>query len=138
MPDATDISVNSRLLGLKDVQVHVEDYGGEGRPVVLIHGRHEVMVTQELNRQQQTHGQHRYQVGRPLTAANLCRQIQQGNTDKHAGVARNSQQIEWHKFVRMLRKMPERHIQQGNQPSHLQQYSISISSDMQRHRLRVF
>jgi non-heme chloroperoxidase len=34
----SDITVNSRLLGLKDVNVHVEDTGGEGRPVVLIHG----------------------------------------------------------------------------------------------------
>ena len=34
----TEISVNKRLLGLKDVNVHVEDTGGEGRPVVLIHG----------------------------------------------------------------------------------------------------
>ncbi|MES2668270.1 MAG: alpha/beta hydrolase [Patescibacteria group bacterium] len=33
-----DITVNTRLLGLKDVQVHVEDTGGDGRPVVLIHG----------------------------------------------------------------------------------------------------
>jgi non-heme chloroperoxidase len=33
-----EVSVNSRLLGLKDVQVHVQDTGGEGRPVVLIHG----------------------------------------------------------------------------------------------------
>lgn len=33
-----DIKVNSRLLGLKDVNVHVDDYGGDGRPVVLIHG----------------------------------------------------------------------------------------------------
>ena len=34
----SDITVNSRLLGLKDVNVHVEDTGGDGRPVVLIHG----------------------------------------------------------------------------------------------------
>lgn len=34
----SDISVNSGLLGLKDIQVHVEDSGGNGRPVVLIHG----------------------------------------------------------------------------------------------------
>ena len=33
-----DVTVNSRLLGLKDLNVHVEDTGGEGRPVVLIHG----------------------------------------------------------------------------------------------------
>ncbi|MGY3128775.1 non-heme chloroperoxidase [Agrococcus sp. UYP33] len=33
----TDISVNTRMLGLKDVRVHVEDHG-TGRPVVLIHG----------------------------------------------------------------------------------------------------
>lgn len=30
--------MNSRLLGLKDVQVHVDDTGGDGRPVILIHG----------------------------------------------------------------------------------------------------
>ena len=34
----TDITVNSRLFGLKDVNVRMEDTGGEGRPVVLIHG----------------------------------------------------------------------------------------------------
>jgi non-heme chloroperoxidase len=34
----SDITVNSRLLGLKNVNVHVEDTGGKGRPVVLIHG----------------------------------------------------------------------------------------------------
>ena len=34
----TEISVNSRMLGLKDVNVHVEDSGGDGRPIVLIHG----------------------------------------------------------------------------------------------------
>ena len=33
-----EINVNTGLLGLKDVRVHVEDSGGEGRPVVLIHG----------------------------------------------------------------------------------------------------
>ncbi len=33
-----DLTVNSTLLGLKDVSVHVDDYGGDGRPVVLIHG----------------------------------------------------------------------------------------------------
>ncbi|ROR66824.1 alpha/beta fold hydrolase [Agrococcus jenensis] len=33
----TDIPVNTRMLGLKDVRVHVEDHG-TGRPVVLIHG----------------------------------------------------------------------------------------------------
>lgn len=33
-----EINVNSRLLGLKDVNVHVEDTGGEGRPIILIHG----------------------------------------------------------------------------------------------------
>lgn len=33
-----DITVDSRLFGLKDVNVHVDDHGGEGRPVVLIHG----------------------------------------------------------------------------------------------------
>ncbi|UDY24631.1 alpha/beta fold hydrolase [Nocardioides sp. Kera G14] len=34
----TDLTVNTRLLGLKDVKLHVEDHGGSGRPVVLIHG----------------------------------------------------------------------------------------------------
>lgn len=34
----SDIAVNSRLLGLSEVNVHVEDTGGDGRPVVLIHG----------------------------------------------------------------------------------------------------
>lgn len=34
----TELTVNTRLLGLKDVKVHVEDYGGSGRPIVLIHG----------------------------------------------------------------------------------------------------
>ena len=34
----SDLVVNSSLLGLKEVSVHVDDYGGEGRPVVLIHG----------------------------------------------------------------------------------------------------
>lgn len=33
-----EVTVNSRLLGLKDVNVHVEDTGGDGRPVLLIHG----------------------------------------------------------------------------------------------------
>lgn len=33
-----DVTVNSKLLGLKDLNVHVEDTGGDGRPVVLIHG----------------------------------------------------------------------------------------------------
>jgi len=33
-----DVTVNSRLLGLKELNVHVEDTGGEGRPVVLVHG----------------------------------------------------------------------------------------------------
>jgi len=32
-----EVSVNTRLLGLKDVTLHVEDVG-EGRPVILIHG----------------------------------------------------------------------------------------------------
>lgn len=32
-----DISVNTRLLGLKDVNIHVEDRG-TGRPIILIHG----------------------------------------------------------------------------------------------------
>ncbi|MFZ1250217.1 MAG: alpha/beta hydrolase [Candidatus Microsaccharimonas sp.] len=34
----TDIAVNKRLLGLKDVSVHIHDTGGSGRPVILIHG----------------------------------------------------------------------------------------------------
>jgi pimeloyl-ACP methyl ester carboxylesterase len=34
----TEIPVNTRFLGLRDVSVHVEDGGGGGRPVVLIHG----------------------------------------------------------------------------------------------------
>ena len=34
----TELTVNTRLLGLKDVNVHVEDTGGPGRPVILIHG----------------------------------------------------------------------------------------------------
>ena len=38
MNDNTEITVNSRLLGIKDVHVHVEDWGGDGRPIVLIHG----------------------------------------------------------------------------------------------------
>lgn len=33
-----EVPVNTRLLGLKDVNVHIEDTGGDGRPVVLIHG----------------------------------------------------------------------------------------------------
>lgn len=32
------IQVNSQLLGLKDSKLHVDDHGGEGRPLVLIHG----------------------------------------------------------------------------------------------------
>ncbi len=34
----TDIIINGRLLELKDVKVYIEDTGGSGRPVVLIHG----------------------------------------------------------------------------------------------------
>jgi len=34
----SEVTVNSRLLGLKDVNVHVDDHGGSGRPVILIHG----------------------------------------------------------------------------------------------------
>ncbi len=34
----SDIKVNTQLLGLKDLKLHVEDTGGSGRPVVLIHG----------------------------------------------------------------------------------------------------
>lgn len=33
-----EITVNSQFLGLKDITVHVEDTGGAGRPVILIHG----------------------------------------------------------------------------------------------------
>ena len=33
-----EITVNSQFLGLKDINVHVEDTGGTGRPVILIHG----------------------------------------------------------------------------------------------------
>ncbi len=33
-----ELTVNSALLGLKKISVHVDDYGGEGRPVILIHG----------------------------------------------------------------------------------------------------
>ncbi|MDB5478576.1 MAG: alpha/beta hydrolase [Alphaproteobacteria bacterium] len=32
------ITVNTQMLGLKDVNLHVEDSGGNGRPVILIHG----------------------------------------------------------------------------------------------------
>lgn len=34
----TKVAANSRMLGLKNVNLHVDDYGGESRPVVLIHG----------------------------------------------------------------------------------------------------
>lgn len=34
----SEVTVNSRMLGLKDVNVHVDDHGGAGRPVILIHG----------------------------------------------------------------------------------------------------
>lgn len=34
----SEVTVNSRLFGLKEVNVHVDDYGGDGRPVILIHG----------------------------------------------------------------------------------------------------
>lgn len=34
----TEVSVNSQLLGLKEVKVYIEDTGGNGHPVVLIHG----------------------------------------------------------------------------------------------------
>ena len=34
----SELKVNSRLLGLKGVEVHVDDHGGTGRPVVLIQG----------------------------------------------------------------------------------------------------
>jgi non-heme chloroperoxidase len=33
-----EIIANTRLLGLQEVNLHVEDTGGSGRPVVLIHG----------------------------------------------------------------------------------------------------
>jgi non-heme chloroperoxidase len=32
------ITVNHTMLGLKGVNLHVEDHGGDGRPVILIHG----------------------------------------------------------------------------------------------------
>ena len=34
----SDIKVNTQMLGLKDLKLHVEDTGGSGRPVILIHG----------------------------------------------------------------------------------------------------
>lgn len=34
----SDIIVNTQLLGLKDLKLHVTDTGGSGRPVILIHG----------------------------------------------------------------------------------------------------
>lgn len=34
----SEITVNTQMLGLKDLKLHVEDTGGDGRPVVLIHG----------------------------------------------------------------------------------------------------
>lgn len=34
----SNMKVNTQLLGLKDVNLHVEDHGGSGRPVILIHG----------------------------------------------------------------------------------------------------
>lgn len=34
----SEIKVNTQLLGLKDVKLHVQDHGGTGRPVILIHG----------------------------------------------------------------------------------------------------
>lgn len=33
-----EITVNTQMLGLNDVKLHVEDNGGPGRPVILIHG----------------------------------------------------------------------------------------------------
>lgn len=33
-----EVKVDNGLVGLKDVYVHVEDHGGSGRPVMLIHG----------------------------------------------------------------------------------------------------
>jgi non-heme chloroperoxidase len=33
-----ELKVNSTLLGLKGVNVHVDDHGGQGRPIILIHG----------------------------------------------------------------------------------------------------
>ena len=34
----SDIKVNTQMLGLADVKLHVEDTGGNGKPVILIHG----------------------------------------------------------------------------------------------------
>ena len=34
----SDIKVNTQLLGLGDVKIHVQDTGGTGKPIVLIHG----------------------------------------------------------------------------------------------------
>lgn len=34
----SDVKVNTQLLGLKNLNIHVEDTGGSGRPVILIHG----------------------------------------------------------------------------------------------------
>lgn len=34
----SDLKVNTRMLGLGSINVHVDDYGGDGRPVVLVHG----------------------------------------------------------------------------------------------------
>ena len=34
----SEITVNTQMLGTKDLQLHVEDTGGTGRPIVLIHG----------------------------------------------------------------------------------------------------
>ena len=34
----SEVTVNKRMLGLKELELHVEDTGSSGRPVVLIHG----------------------------------------------------------------------------------------------------
>ena len=34
----TEITIHKSLFGLKDVNIHIEDTGGDGRPIVLIHG----------------------------------------------------------------------------------------------------
>jgi non-heme chloroperoxidase len=34
----SEIAVNTRMLGFKDVHLHVEDHGGDGRTIILIHG----------------------------------------------------------------------------------------------------
>lgn len=34
----SEIAVNTQMLALKELEIHVEDTGGTGRPVILIHG----------------------------------------------------------------------------------------------------